>query len=517
MPERVADAIEEIAGPNRDDQQKKPQIKADPALRRPRLIRKTPASAVAVIVLAAAVAAGLAVFWALGLPSVSGRHGVSIAGQPGVRIIAAAVVAVVIGGLLAWLFRPAQTLRRGGRTLATTARRRTPRIPLLAAITAAVLIGVGLAALATWMISGAVFTHATKASDVEVIKAALPAIAGAVIAVALVVVYRRQKDAERAQFAQRFGAASAQLGVSDTAVRIAGVYAMAAAADESPVFARRQQCIDVLCGYLRLPYDPDAGASHLSEFVSTTTWSATPPAINIEETRRQAVRQNDRGVRDTILRVLAQRLARTADTSWSGNDFDLTGVLFEDAWFAGARFSGRRVWFDGAVFSGPNASFEDVEFNADVVSFDGAAFESDATFAGATFRAHIASFDGATFSGKDTSFDDARFTGEYVSFHRVGFSSEQTSFGSAVFKCLRASFVSPTEWKNVEFDWDKPSGESQPAIPRCITPRPWPPYLVDHGSGSRTGSRTGPVAQDSRPAAQDSRPAAQEQDNNPDD
>jgi hypothetical protein len=150
------------------------------------------------------------------------------------------------------------------------------------------------------------------------------------------------------------------------------------------------------------------------------------------------------------------------------------------------------------------------------VSFDGAAFESDATFAGATFRAHIASFDGATFSGKDTSFDDARFTGEYVSFHRVGFSSEQTSFGSAVFKCLRASFVSPTEWKNIEFDWDKPSGESQPAIPRCITPRPWPPYLVDHASGSRTGSRTGPAAQDSRPAAQDSRPATQEQDNNPD-
>jgi hypothetical protein len=32
------------------------------------------------------------------------------------------------------------------------------------------------------------------------------------------------------------------LGDSDTAVRIAGVYAMAAAADESPVFARRQQC-----------------------------------------------------------------------------------------------------------------------------------------------------------------------------------------------------------------------------------------------------------------------------------
>jgi hypothetical protein len=185
-------------------------------------------------------------------------------------------------------------------------------MPLVGALTAAVVIGVGLAALATWSTSGVIFE---RAADVDVVKATLPATVGAVIAVALVVVYRRQKDAERAHFAQRFGAASTQLGESDTAVRIAGVYAIAAAADESPVFARRQQCIDVLCGYLRLPYEPDSGSNHLSEFVSTTTWSATPPAVNIEETRRQAMRQNDREVRDTIVRVIAQHVSRRADTS----------------------------------------------------------------------------------------------------------------------------------------------------------------------------------------------------------
>ena len=131
-----------------------------------------------------------------------------------------------------------------------------------------------------------------------------------------------------------------------------------------------------------------------------------------------------------------------------------------------------------------NASFEDVQFDAEVVSFDGASFESDTTFAGSTFRARSASFDGAAFSGKETSFDEARFTGEYVSFRRVGFASEQTSFGSATFKCLRAAFDSPTEWKNVEFDWENPSSGSQPAVPRCITPRPWPPYLVEKESGA---------------------------------
>ncbi|HEY6649636.1 MAG TPA: hypothetical protein VI217_21335 [Mycobacterium sp.] len=354
MPERVADAIEEIARPNRDDQQEKPQIQADPALRRPRLLRNTPAAVLAVLVVAAAVAAGWAVYWALGLPAVSGRPGLSIAGRLPVRVTAAVVVGVVVGGLLAWAFRPSQTLRRGARTWATAVRRRSPRIPLIAALTAAVALGVGLAALATWWISGDLFERASAGSGGGVVKASLPAVVGAVIAVARVVLYRRQKDSERAQFAQRFGAASTQLGDSDSAVRIAGVYAMAAAADESPVFTRRQQCIDVLCGYLRLPYEPDSGSNHLSEFVSTTTWSANPPAVNIEETRRQAMRQNDREVRDTTVRVLAQRLARTADTSWSGNDFDLTGVLFEDAWFAGAKFNGRHVWFDGAVFNGPN-------------------------------------------------------------------------------------------------------------------------------------------------------------------
>ena len=122
------------------------------------------------------------------------------------------------------------------------------------------------------------------------------------------------------------------------------------------------------------------------------------------------------------------------------------------------------MWFDGAGFSGPNTSFEDVAFNAEVVSFDG-----------------------ATFTGKDTSFDEARFAGEYVSFRRVGFFSGQTSFGSAAFKCLRASFDAPAEWKNVEFDWDNLSSGSQPAVPRCITPRPWPPSLVAKESGTSSG------------------------------
>ena len=318
MPERVADAIEEIARPNRGDQQEKPQIHGPPRPAATSTDPQHPGVGGGGDRPCRRGGRGLGGFLGPRPECGAGATRPVYCGAAPVRVAAAAVVGIIVGGLLAWAFRPAQTLRRTARTWVTTARRRTPRIPLFGSLTAAVVTGLVLAALATWIISGAVFTHAARAGDVDVVKAALLAIAGAVIAVALVVVYRRRNDTERAQFAQRFGSASTQLGDSDTAVRIAGVYAMAAAADESAIFARRQQCIDVLCGYLRLPYDPDSGANHLSEFVSTTTWSATPPAVNIEETRRQAVRQNDREVRDTIVRVLVQRLARTADASWSG-------------------------------------------------------------------------------------------------------------------------------------------------------------------------------------------------------
>jgi hypothetical protein len=479
MAERVADAIEEIARPNRDDQPEKPQIQADPAHRRPRLLRNTPAAVAALVVLAVALAGGWATFWVLGHPAIKSRPGLTFAASVPVRVVAAIVVAAVVGGLVAWMFRPAQTLRRSFRSTLTASRRRTARIPLFLSVVAAAVIGLGLAVLATWAVSGDIVRHPAQASAVDVVQGAAPATAGVVVAIALVLVYRRQKDSERARFAQRFGAASAQLGASDVAVRISGVYGMAAVANESTTFAHRQQCIDVLCGYLRLPYDPDFGSSHLSEFVSTTTWSATPPATNIEEQRRQAIRPNDREVRKTIVRVIVRHLRRGADTSWSGNDFDFTGVLFEDAVFDGARFGGRHVSFGGAAFSDQNTSFDDASFTAENVLFDGAKFASAATtFDGAIFAARYASFDEATFGGKSVSFDDVRFAGEYVSFRHAGFASQKTSFTSAKFKCLGASFDSPADWKNVEFDWDNAPAGSPQGVPRCITPLPWPPNLV---------------------------------------
>src|SRR5690349_24480959 len=57
---------------------------------------------------------------------------------------------------------------------------------------------------------------------------------------------------------ERFATAAGQLGSDKpAAVRLAGVYAMAGLADDWP--ENRQTCVDVLGGYLRLPYEPDPG------------------------------------------------------------------------------------------------------------------------------------------------------------------------------------------------------------------------------------------------------------------
>ncbi|MEV3904166.1 hypothetical protein AB0K11_17715 [Mycobacterium sp. NPDC050551] len=492
MPERLADAIEELSKPNRSDAEPEEQSPPDAPRRRRRLVRYTPAPVLAVLVAAAAVAAGWAVYWALGLPAVSSRA--HDAGLPfgALRLACAVVAALLVGAAVARICHPAQTLRRELRSSLTASRRRATRIPLFGAVVLAAVLGAGVAAVLTWKLTGEVFPAGATDTSSSTLRAALPLLIGAAVAVLVVLVFRRQLDAERGRFAERFGAASAQLGDAEAATRIAGVFALAAAADESSTFARRQQCIDVLCGYLRLPYDPEFGANHLAELVSTTTWTATAPATNIEESRRQAIRQNDGAVRQTVVRVIAGRLQRDADASWAGNDFDFTGVLFEDASFAGAVFRGRRVRFDGATFSGDATSFEGAAFDADRVSFDGARFVTPVTtFASARLRAGQVSFDRAVFDGADVSFEDIRFNGEDVSFREVAFAGDSTSFARAKFKCLHAAFDAPVTWRAVTFDWEKPEtpGGSPQTIPRCIGPRPWPPTLSEDQLVEKKGVR----------------------------
>src|SRR5215831_17897274 len=135
---------------------------------------------------------------------------------------------------------------------------------------------------------------------------------------------------------ERFATAADQLGSDKpAAVRLAGVYAMAGLADDWP--ENRQACVDVVCAYLRLPYEPDPGDD--------------APALE-----RLAFRAS-REVRHTVIRVITAHLKAGASVSWQDLNFDFTGVVFDGGSFGGAKFSGGGVSFSGAVFAVGDVDF----------------------------------------------------------------------------------------------------------------------------------------------------------------
>jgi uncharacterized protein YjbI with pentapeptide repeats len=232
---------------------------------------------------------------------------------------------------------------------------------------------------------------------------------------------------------ERFATAAGQLGSDKPpAVRLAGVYAMAGLADDWP--ENRQTCVDVLCAYLRLPYEPDPGDE------------APGP-------ERLAFRAS-REVRLTVIRVITAHLQEGAAVSWQGLDFDFAGVVFDGGYFIGAKFSGGlvsfigagfsggRVSFNGAKFSGAMIPFDDAKFSGGTVDFDDAEFSGgEVSFTSAKFSGGKVSFMSAKFSGAEVSFISAKFSGAEVSFHGAWFSGGWVGFGGAVFSGGWVSFT----------------------------------------------------------------------------
>ncbi|WP_308163212.1 pentapeptide repeat-containing protein [Nocardia alni] len=333
-----------------------------------------------------------------------------------------------------------------------------------------VLGGLAIAGVSWWVLWILLGAKAQAPDQVELTRIALSVAAGVGGAVALVVAYRRQRDTERGRFAELFGAAAKQLGDADVAVRIAGVYAMAGVADEFGAPGRRQQCIDVLCGYLRLPYDPAAGANHL---VSRTETSENEGA-KLEV--RYQLRQNEREVRRSILDVIVAHVRPSAGVSWSDRNFDFADAVLEDSDFRYAVFAGERTYFARAEFIGDRATtFEYTRFTGQYVSFrscvfrgettlfrntefaptelarsewramdlrfDGAVFESRVGFEGAVFRGPRVSFDGVSFRGERTSFADTKFLTERTEFDAAVFDGEAVRFDGAEFDGAQISFA----------------------------------------------------------------------------
>ena len=236
---------------------------------------------------------------------------------------------------------------------------------------------------------------------------------------------------------ERFAAAAEQLGSEKpAAVQLAGMYAMAGLADDWP--KKRQTCVDVLCGYLRLPYDPD------------------PERLDYRASRE---------VRQTAIRVIAAHLKADAAVPWHGLNFDFTRVVFDGGDFRGAKFSGREVSFrgakfsGGAEFSGDAVDFRGAEFSGHTISFGGARFSGGwVGFGGARFSGREVSFRGAQFSGSTVNFREARFSGGTVdfgyaqftagtvTFHRAQFSGSTVNFREAKFSGSTVDFSHPDDW-----------------------------------------------------------------------
>ena len=249
---------------------------------------------------------------------------------------------------------------------------------------------------------------------------------------------------------ERFATAAGQLGNDrPPAVRLAGVYAMAGLADDWE--ENRQTCIDVLCAYLRLPYD------------------RAPAEEGTKADRLDFLASRE--VRHTVIKVIADHLMDRATVSWQGLSFNFNEVVFDggdfrDAVFSGSlvvfdraefaagtvhfsrvKFSSGHVFFGSAKFFGGRVRFKDAEFAGGIVSFRrtditaGSVEFINATFSGATvlftgsaISGGRVSFAEATFSGGAVDFGYARFTGGTVDFGRADFSGSEVSFVRAEFR-----------------------------------------------------------------------------------
>jgi uncharacterized protein YjbI with pentapeptide repeats len=218
---------------------------------------------------------------------------------------------------------------------------------------------------------------------------------------------------------ERFATAAEQLGSDRPAVRLAGVYAMAGLADDWA--ENRQTCVDVLCAYLRMPYEPD-------------------PGEDVPEPQRQAFRAF-REVRHTVIRVITAHLKEGAGVSWQGLDLDFTGVVFDGGDFSDARFSGGDVCFRSAQFSGGLVDFGSAQFSGGRADFRSAQFSGGKIdFSKAWFPGGAVWFSSAQFSGGTVHFNQARFSGSELTFVDAQFSGGRVNFWDAVFSDGRVNF-----------------------------------------------------------------------------
>ena len=310
-----------------------------------------------------------------------------------------------------------------------------------------ILIGVGV--IAAVLLLNALGETATVSEKLDAIRTAGTIVVGTGGAAALLLAARRQRaveltfehqlvvarneavDAKEQRVIEPFGKSAEQLASHSPAVRIAGLYALERLADIN--VAQRQTIVNLICAYLRMPFESQGGVAHSRDGVNVAGDLA-----NAQELQ----------VRLTAQRIIATHLSAVSDEQfWSDLDIDLAGAKLFDFRIANGRV--RRAAFGGAEFNG-SARFFGTEFEADVdfsrAVFDGVAdfrqseFIAETDFTEARFAgdanfsrsraAGFATFNSALFEGS-VSFQKARFAG-YVTFDSVKFLAETELKGIAI-------------------------------------------------------------------------------------
>lgn len=249
-----------------------------------------------------------------------------------------------------------------------------------------VVVGVGVA---VWLLSA--YGHGDPQVQLDAIRTAGTIVVGTGGAAALLLAARRQRSTEialrqtdREQVTDLYSKAVEQLGSERASVRLGGFYALERLAQDNP--GQRQNVVNVLCAYLRMPYTNPGG----------------PPSDDADDAVLAVYRERvqEREVRLTVQRLLTTHLrldieaARRVDAFWTDVDLDLTGATLLDFDLSYCRV--RTATFTHATFT-DHATFERAEFTGDTTSFDQAKFVGTALFAGADFFG-------------DTRFADAEFT-----------------------------------------------------------------------------------------------------------
>lgn len=331
-------------------------------------------------------------------------------------------------------------------------------------------------------------------------------VAGLGAVVALVVAYRRQRyleaqhtiaaKAERREdgklYTERFRSAAEQLGSAQAAVRLAGVYAMLNLADDWPT--GRQMCVDVLCGYLRMPFeidprDEEVQPVHDEERPAQHPVAPPQPTNPLSPEGRQELQ-----VRLAIQRTLAAHLRdphRTVNqrdevlTYWTELRFDFFGATLCNFDFAGCDAAGAD--FRRARFVGPT-NFQ----NARVVGearFTSATFHGPARFTGAYFFSE-ADFSSSTFDS-DARFNSVHFDTK-SDFSRSVFngpvSFNATMFGSKAW-FAGATFHSGAYFSDCTTREGHHFGGARANLPDLSV---WPAGItVEHGQVHTTGGKAG--------------------------